>query len=158
MFYFICICIFSLNPGSALLIVNPLSHTLKTDWDPVLRFLSRKLRTIEQIFFLFLEKFQCLDILSTLLIPLHYDLWVDWSRTGWVRPWKEMRNKSCRRKQKRWVNVGRHSTLNSLQWILRVFYGHWSGLACHSQVDQADGSGGPGSRGGPFIIQATLLL
>ena len=26
------------------------------------------------------------------------------------------------------------------------------------QVDQADGSGGPGSRGGPFIIQATLLL
>ena len=31
------------------------------------------------------------------------------------------------------------------RWILRVCYGHWSGLVGHSQVDQAggpDGSGG----------------
>ena len=32
--------LFSVNPGSALLIVNPLSHTLKTAQEPVLIFLS----------------------------------------------------------------------------------------------------------------------
>ena len=118
----ICICIstciwiyiFSLNPGSALLIVNPLSHTLKTDQEPVLRFLSGKALTPKckiQISYLSVEKYICAqisvsetvyhkiyeytNIQAHLLITLHNDSRVNLRFSATIRGKEELCHDNC---------------------------------------------------------------